>query len=253
MKISIVSTPASLVGSSIVKVPSISHHQFKVSVVVNRHADVIIVFKEFFEANLLVASLSRMYQAVMHFKCVKELNENLILCFSSQLNIWVVLSIVHIFEIIKFNNTVSISIQLLESSLHELLSLRVHLTNNNSQKLVVADGSILIEIKNGEKYLSLFLSYLNPIVLDGLVEFWKLKHSIVVIIDNLKDSSEADNAAGTSLSELVSEFLEDLFIRASIAGSATVLLNIHLLSRGCSSNSLLLCLNGRYGSVGLLA
>jgi hypothetical protein len=131
--------------------------------------------------------------------------------------------------------------------------LRVHLSNNNSQKLVVAYGSILIDIKNTEKNLSLFLSQLNSVVLESLEELLKFKFAVAAIIDNFEYSSQANNAAGTPLSELLSEFLEDLFVRANVAGSAAVLLNIHLLSGRGSSYSLLLSLNCRDGSVGLLA
>ena len=44
-----VRTPAFPVGSDIIEVPSISHHQFEVSVIVDGHTYVVVVFEELIE------------------------------------------------------------------------------------------------------------------------------------------------------------------------------------------------------------
>jgi hypothetical protein len=142
----------------------------------------------------------------------------------------VVLGVVDILKIIELNFTIAVFVELLECSLDKLLSSWVHNTNNSSEELIIANCAILVNIKDTEENLSFLLSDLDSIVLDGLKEFRKLKHLVVVVVDDLEDSSETYDAAGTSLSHLVSEFLHDLLIGADIACSAAILLNIHLLS-----------------------
>lgn len=174
----------------------------------------------------------------MHLEGVQELNQDFILSLSSQFNIWVVLRIINVLKIIELHNSVAVFVQLLEGSLHQLLPLSVHLTDNYSEELIVADSTIVINIKEAKKDLGLILSQLDSVILDSLEEFRKLEQSVVVIVDDLEDSSQANDATGTSLSHLLSELLEDFLIRADVAGPAAVLLNIHLLSRRCSSDLL---------------
>ena len=140
-----------------------------------------------------------------------------------------VLGVVNVLKIIELNYAIAVFVELLECSLNELLSGGVHNTYNYSEELIIAYCAILVNIKDAEENLSFLLGDLNSVVLDSLEEFRKLKHLVVVIVNDLEDSSETDDAAGTSLSHLVSEFLQDLLIGADIACSAAILLNIHLL------------------------
>ncbi len=114
----------------------------------------------------------------MHFKCVKELNQHFILSLSAKLNIWVMLSIVQVLKVIKLYDAVSVSVQLLECSLNKLLSLRIHLTNNNSEELIVAYSSIMIQVKDAKQDLSFILVKLDSVVFQSLEKLWELKLAI---------------------------------------------------------------------------
>lgn len=153
-----------------------------------------------------------MKKTVVHFKCVKELDKNLVFSLSSEFNIWVMFGIIDILEIIEFNNPIAVFVKLLESSLNKLLSLRVHLTDHNSDEFIIADRTIMIEVKDAEQDLSLILGQLDSIVLEGFEKFLGIKLPVVVVINNLENSSQTDDSTGTSLSHLISEFLKDLLI-----------------------------------------
>ncbi len=153
-----------------------------------------------------------MKKTVVHFKCVKELDKNLVFSLSSEFNIWVMLGIIDILEIIELNDPIAVFVKLLESPLNELLSLRIHLSNDDSEEFIVADRSIMIEVKDAEQDLSLILGQLDSVVLEGFEKFLGIKLPVVVVIDNLENSSQTDDTTRTSLSHLISEFLKDLLV-----------------------------------------
>jgi hypothetical protein len=125
----------------------------------------------------------------VHFKGIQEFDKNLILGLSAKLHIRVVLGIVDVLKIIELNYTIAVFVKLLECSLDKLLSQGVHNTNKSSEELVIAYCSILVNIKDAEENLSFFLGDLNSVVLDGFEKFRELKHFVVVVVDDLEDSS----------------------------------------------------------------
>ena len=93
-----------------------------------------------------------------------------------------------------------------------------------SKELVVADATILIDIEDAEEEVRLLWCDLDAIVLDGFHELLIVNKPVVVIIDNLEDTFEIENATGSSLSHPVSELLEALLVAAAGAALRTVLL-----------------------------
>jgi len=108
-----------------------------------------------------------------------------------------------------------------------------------SKELVVADATILIDIEDAEEEVRLLWCDLDAIVLDGFHELLIVNKPVVVIIDNLEDTFEVENATCASLSHPVSELLEDLLVAAAGAALRTVLLlHVDLLpTRGTCDTS----------------
>jgi hypothetical protein len=118
-----------------------------------------------------------------------------------------------------------------------------------SEELVVADTAILIDIEDAKEEVRFLWSDLDAIILDSLHELLIVNKAVVVVIDDLEDTFEVKNAAGTSLSHPVSELLEDLLVGAASAALCTVLLlDVDLLPARGPCDASRLHLLGCHGS-----
>jgi hypothetical protein len=55
LSISVLTTPATLGDTGVIKIPSSVHHNLKVLVVVNRHRDVIVVLKPLLNSDFVIS------------------------------------------------------------------------------------------------------------------------------------------------------------------------------------------------------
>lgn len=85
---------------------------------------------------------------MVHFKGVEELSKDLLFGSPSSDHIWVLLRVVGSEDVVELDHTISVLIHDAERSFAEVPSEVVHLTNDTSEELVVADfsGLVLIEI-----------------------------------------------------------------------------------------------------------
>jgi len=140
--------PAFAIGH-VVQVPCIGDHELEVPVIFNGHAHVVVVLDELLEGNLSVLAV-RVLKRVMKLKCVQKFREDLIFSFLTELDIWVLLCVVSVLDVIDFNDTVSVFVKFFESLLDKVLSELVHLANDTSEKFIVRNGTVTIEIKKRE-------------------------------------------------------------------------------------------------------
>ena len=222
-------TPALLFGHWTVHVPGVVHHQGEVSVIINAHGYIIVVFSPFLFVDNSISGVWVALDVIkVIFKSVKELSKNLILCLLAGFNIWMLLGIVGSSDIIDVNITRTILIQNIEGLHCNLLSGWVHFTSNHSKEFIIGDFSTSISIEKGEDFWNLSCVHTNSEVVHAFLELFSVKWHGSVVISNLEFSCNGRNTSGSSLGKSFSQVIKKLLF-ISILRNGFCLLSIHWL------------------------
>ena len=107
----------------------------------------------------------------MLLKGIEELIENILFCFLSHLNIWVILGVVASFQVLDIDLAVAISIESLKGYCHYVFSSLVHLSDNGSKELIIVDLSVTITVENSENLVNFLLILSDSVILHSLSKF----------------------------------------------------------------------------------
>ena len=152
VRYSVVSAPALLGNTRVVKVPGRVHHDFEVLIVVNAHGDIVVVLNPLVQRDLAVAWLAK-HGAGVDLEGVEELHEDVVLSLLSGPNIRVELGIVGLPDVINVKHSTAVFVHDLESLLGEANTEIVHLTTNTSQELVVVNAPRSVPVEDAEEAL----------------------------------------------------------------------------------------------------
>ena len=93
-----------------------------------------------------------------------------------------------------------VQIQLVESLEHKRSSEVIHLPDDVSEELVEVDVSVSVGVKGGEQDSELVVGHLESVVVEHLEELVKSQGAGVVVVSDLEDPSEAEEASCSSFS-----------------------------------------------------
>ena len=130
----------------IVQIPGVCDHQLEVIVIVDRRADVSVVFDKLANSHLAVPVLG-VLQTMMHLECVQELGQHVVLSFDSLLHIGVHFGVVAPLDIVFVKLSLTVDVNLFESFLNETLTDRRHFSGNIPHEFIIGDLSIVIRVK----------------------------------------------------------------------------------------------------------
>jgi hypothetical protein len=125
---------------------------------------------------------------VVKLEGVEELEENFFLGLLAGSNFRMMLSIVDTLDIIDFNGSIAISIELIEGSFDEGFSHLIHLSHDASHKFIIVDVAITVDVEEIEKFSTLFRGDLDSEIAHSFPELRDFQGTIAIIIHNLKDS-----------------------------------------------------------------
>ena len=107
----------------------------------------------------------------MVFESVKELSKNLVLGFLTGLNIWMLLGIVGLSDIVDVKLAGLVRVDNFVSFQGHIFSERVHLTTDDSQELFIADLTTAISIEDGEAFGHLSVVHSDSEIVHSFLEF----------------------------------------------------------------------------------
>lgn len=136
---------------------------------------------------------------MVNLKCSKKLLENLPFSLFTFDEFWMFGGIVDSNHVLKFKETVAISVHLFECFLNNLPSNRIHFTSNDSKELIIVDFSVLIDIHIAEKSTDFLLSQPNLKVSHCLIKFVGVESHRTVVVHDPKISTKANNTRCASL------------------------------------------------------
>ena len=140
----------------------------------------------------------------------EELLEDVLLRLFSSDHVRVLLSIIICAHVIDVDEPGSIGVQLVESLGNNSLSAGVHGSTDSAKEFVVVDLASSVVVKSVEQHGYLALREAKEVVLHSFGELIFVKAVRVVIIHNSELFAEADDAASTTGSKLVSQASEQL-------------------------------------------
>ncbi len=136
----------SLPVTHIVKVPSISDHEFKVLIVVDGRGDVSVVLDELFQGDLSVSVL-RVLQGVMDLERVQKFRQDFIFSALALNDIWVLLGIIGTFDVCDVENARAILVDLLKGLANKFLPYLIHLACYRSHQLIIGHLTVLVQVE----------------------------------------------------------------------------------------------------------
>jgi hypothetical protein len=141
---------------------------------------------------------------------VKELHQDIVLCLLTSLNIGVHLSVVGLSDVINAEDTTSILVHDLESTLCYVGTELVHLSSDSAEELFVVNTAAAITIEDLEKALSILFVEVDSEVTHCFLELVEIKVFGVVVISNFELLAEANYTTSTTCSKPSSELLNNL-------------------------------------------
>jgi len=148
----------------------------------------------------------------VNFKCIEELHQDIILSLLASLNIGVLLSVVGLSDVVNAEDTATILVHNLESTLCDVSTELVHLSSDAAEELLVVNTAAAIAIKNLEEALTILFVEVDSEVTDCLLEFVEIKVFGAVIISNFELLAEANDTTSTTCSKPSSELLNNLLV-----------------------------------------
>ena len=201
-----------LLGHSLaVEVPGVVHHQSEVLVVVDAHGHVVIVLKPLVHGDFAVSGvLVALHVAEVVLESVQELVQDFILRLLSGLDVWMLLGVVGLSDVIDVELAGLVSVHDGESLLGNGLSLGVHLSSDGSEELVIRDLSAAVSVEDFESSEDLLVVETDSEITHGLLEFLGIKTLAAVVISNLELLADTCDSSSSSSSDLSLDVLEDL-------------------------------------------
>lgn len=147
------SGPALRGDSIALEVPGLVHHEFEVVVAVDAHGHVIVVLSPLLNRDLAVLGVLHSVRVVL-LESVEELVQDFVLCLLTRDNIWVLLGVVSLANVVDVDGAGSVLVHDLKGLYGEALSELVHLATHATEELLVVNGTIIRSIKYAEKALA---------------------------------------------------------------------------------------------------
>lgn len=98
---SVLASPALLGNFLTVKVPGIVHHEVKVCIVIDGHRHIVVVLAPLFWSNFTISGVRMaLHITEVVLECVEEFTQDLVLRFLAGFNVWVLLGIVSLSNIV---------------------------------------------------------------------------------------------------------------------------------------------------------
>jgi len=208
---SVLACPSLLGNSLTVKVPGVVHHKCEILVVVNGHRDVVVVLDPFIHGDDAISRVGvSLHVAEVVLECVQELVEYLVLRFFTRFDIWMLLSIIRLSDIVDIKLSRLIRVHNRISFLTNGNSSSVHLSSDASQELVVGDLAATISVEDVECNSSLVWMETNSEIVHCLLEFLFVKSLVVVVISNLELLANTRDSSGASGGNLLLNVGQDL-------------------------------------------
>jgi len=158
LSVSDFTTPSFLGNSITLKVPGAVHHGLEVLVFVNGHGDVVVVLDPFWHGDKSISGITLSSNiTVVIFKSVKELSKDLIFSFLSGFDVWMLLGVVGLSDVVNVKLSTLVGIHDVVSFLSESNSLCVHLTSDSSEELIIRDLTTAISVENLESLKNLLI------------------------------------------------------------------------------------------------
>jgi len=144
---------------------------------------------------------------MMQLKGFKELCENLILSAFSAFDIRMHTGVVFVTQIGNREDTVSVEVERLESSDHNLLSEKTQWALYYSHELVEVNHAIAIYIEGFEQTVNVLGVNIDTKIVDCFCEFVLIKSTRVVVVHDFETASETNQASVAPLNHLRSKSL----------------------------------------------
>ena len=136
-----------------IKVPGIAHHQVKVCIIVNVSWNVGVIFYELIQGNLAI-TLGPMHNVMVHLKSLKEVYHHLICSLFAWEDVWVPRGVIDISQVFNIDDPWTIAVNLLKSFSNEGGPLWIHISSNNTDKLIIVYSTISIEVEGIENSIN---------------------------------------------------------------------------------------------------
>jgi len=147
---------------------------------------------------------------------LQELVEDIVLSLLAGNDIWVLLGVVAMFDVIDVNLARAVLVENLESLHANVLSELVHLATNTPQELVVVNVAITIAVEGLEQANALLVGEAHSQVVHGLGALLVVKLMVTIVVEDFESSTETNDGSSTTGLELVSHDLEELLSRALV-------------------------------------
>lgn len=119
---------------------------------------------------------------------------------------------VNTLQIVNVNHPAAVSVEFLESADHKLFSELIQIGSDRPHQLFVANFTALVRIELIEKITAFFLRNIQPKVAKSFPELLNIEVTVVVVVHDLEDSLNAEDAASAPLSKHLPEHLGQLVV-----------------------------------------
>ena len=137
-KLSLNSSVLELAGTA-VQVPRVSNHELEVVVLVNAGAHVLVVVDELLKCHLVVTVLS--------IPLGHELRQDIITAHLASLVLGVLGHVIRCRNVIQFDQTAMVSVQLVICELDESQSSLVHIATDAPEELIIGDFTVVVFVE----------------------------------------------------------------------------------------------------------
>ena len=202
----------SLLGDSVaLEIPGVVHHKLEVVISVDGHGHVGVVLEPLVHRDLSISGVGvSSHVAEVVLEGIKELSKNFFFGLLARLNVWVLLGVVRLSDVVDIDLAGSIRVHLGVSLSADSNSGLVHVTSDGSEELLIGDLSASVSVEDSESSENLLIGKTDSEVVHGLLELLLIEGSRVVVIGNLEFLADAHETSGSSGGELGSYVLHDL-------------------------------------------